>query len=174
MLDTVVRHTNKKIDRRRPPGALQTAFWQHTDAIEMQAYLGLLIAIGATKGKSENVIDMWRRDEFSRPFFKAAMSRNRFQVLSITLRFDDKNTREARKQNHKLAPISDIWNAFVSNCMDSYRSGAFCTIDEHMIGFRGRCSFIMYLPNKPDKYGIKVFALVCSHCYYFFSAMIRT
>ena len=32
----------------------------------------------------------------------------------------------------------------------------------------------MYLPSKPDKYGIKVFALVCSHCYYLHNATIYT
>ena len=36
----------------------------------------------------------------------------------------------------------------------------------HMIGFRGRCSFIMYLPSKPDKYGIKVF------CTYLFALLL--
>ena len=32
--------------------------------------------------------------------------------------------------------------------------------------FRGRFSFRQYIPNKPAKYGIKIFALVDSACYY--------
>lgn len=32
--------------------------------------------------------------------------------------------------------------------------------------FRGRCSFRQYIRNKPAKYGIKIFALVDSVCYY--------
>lgn len=33
----------------------------------------------------------------------------------------------------------------------------FLTVDEQLVPFRGRCSFIQYMPSKPDKYGIKVF-----------------
>lgn len=40
------------------------------------------------------------------------------------------------------------------------------TIDEMLIPYRGRCSFIQYLPNKPAKYGLKVFALCDSKTFY--------
>lgn len=29
------------------------------------------------------------------------------------------------------------------------------TIDDHLIGFCGKCPFKMYIPSKPFKYGIK-------------------
>lgn len=32
--------------------------------------------------------------------------------------------------------------------------------------FRGRCSFRVYIPSKPNKYGIKTHALVDSRTYY--------
>lgn len=31
------------------------------------------------------------------------------------------------------------------------------TVDEQLIPWRGRVKFLMYLPSKPDKYGIKLF-----------------
>jgi hypothetical protein len=34
------------------------------------------------------------------------------------------------------------------------------TIDEQMVGFRGRCGFYMHMPKKPAKYGIKIYALM--------------
>ena len=40
------------------------------------------------------------------------------------------------------------------------------TIDEMLIPFKGRCSFIQYIANKPAKYGIKVFALCDSETFY--------
>lgn len=39
-------------------------------------------------------------------------------------------------------------------------------MDEKLQSFRGRCSFRQYTPNKPAKYGIKMFALVDSINYY--------
>nr|CAI5818437.1 unnamed protein product [Callosobruchus analis] len=33
-------------------------------------------------------------------------------------------------------------------------------MDEQLLAFRGNCSFRQYIPSKPAKYGIKVFALV--------------
>ncbi|XP_024086112.1 piggyBac transposable element-derived protein 4-like [Cimex lectularius] len=42
----------------------------------------------------------------------------------------------------------------------NYLLGENVTIDEMLPGFRGRCAFRQYIPSKPNKYGIKVFALV--------------
>ena len=54
--------------------------------------------------------------------------------------------------------LSEIfWDAFTKNLSDHYIPGPFITIDEQLVPFRGRCSFIQYLPSKPDKYGIKIF-----------------
>jgi hypothetical protein len=33
------------------------------------------------------------------------------------------------------------------------------TVDEQLVPFRGRCSFVQYMPNKPSKYGIKFWVL---------------
>lgn len=39
-------------------------------------------------------------------------------------------------------------------------------MDEMLEGFRGRCSFRQYIPSKPNKYGIKIQALVDSRTFY--------
>lgn len=44
------------------------------------------------------------------------------------------------------------------------------TIDEQLPAFRGRCLFSIYMPNKPSKYGLKLFALVDPRTYYVFNA----
>ncbi|GBP60452.1 PiggyBac transposable element-derived protein 4 [Eumeta japonica] len=40
------------------------------------------------------------------------------------------------------------------------------TIDEELVALRGHCKFRQYLPSKPAKYGIKIFALVDATTYY--------
>jgi len=44
--------------------------------------------------------------------------------------------------------------------------GEYATIDEMLEGFRGRCNFRQYIPNKSNKYGIKIQALVDSKTFY--------
>ena len=39
-------------------------------------------------------------------------------------------------------------------------------VDEKLEGFRGRCSFRQYIPSKPNKCGIKIYALVDSQVFY--------
>lgn len=85
------------------------------------------------------------------------MSRRRFQLLMKHLRFDDKSTRTARRQRDIFAPFRDMWDEFMKNLSQHYVPGCYVTVDEQLVPFRGRCSFLQYLPSKPDKYGIKVF-----------------
>ncbi|XP_025412701.1 piggyBac transposable element-derived protein 4-like [Sipha flava] len=44
--------------------------------------------------------------------------------------------------------------------------GQYACVDEKLQSFRGRCSFQQYMPNKPVKYGIKIFALCDNVTYY--------
>lgn len=87
------------------------------------------------------------------------MSIQRFRFLNRYIRFDDKNSRENRKKTDKLAPIREIFETFVKNCENGYHTSEFITIDEMLPAFRGKCSFRIYIPSKPNKYGIKIFAL---------------
>ena len=88
---------------------------------------------------------------------RALMSRNRFLQLATYLRFDDKNTRNARRRGDVLAPFRDFWEEFQENLSRHYIPGPFIAIDEQLVPFRGTCSFLQYLPSKPDRHGLKIF-----------------
>ena len=90
------------------------------------------------------------------------------------LRFDDSTTRAQRRADDKLAPILTIHDKFVVACEANYTPGTGCTVDESLHGFRGRCSFKQYIPNKPSKYGIKVYVLADSKTFYLVSFKIYT
>ncbi|GBO99332.1 hypothetical protein EVAR_91866_1 [Eumeta japonica] len=70
------------------------------------------------------------------------------------IRFDDKNTRRERRESDRLAPM--YVEKFIENCKKWYKPGSYITVDEQLVGFRGRCPFRMYIPNKPNKYGLKL------------------
>lgn len=78
------------------------------------------------------------------------MPRERFDFLLNCLRFDDKCTRNQRRSQDKLAAIRELWESFIQKCRDMYKCGIHVTIDEQLIGFRGRCPFWMYIPSKPS------------------------
>ncbi|XP_050300607.1 piggyBac transposable element-derived protein 1-like [Anthonomus grandis grandis] len=106
---------------------------------------------------------LWCTDKkYVRPIIPASMSRNRFQLLTAFIRFDDFSTRPQRKINDKLAPIKEIFDLFVQNCIMAYSPGSHVTIDEQLVSFRGRCPFQVYMKSKPDKYGLKIWAMADS------------
>ena len=100
------------------------------------------------------------------------MSQKRFLFLLYCLRFDNSTTRDQRRDIDKLAPFRSVYDIFVTACEDNYTPGIGCTVDESLLGFRGRCAFKQHIPNKPSKYGIKVYVLADSESFYSVSSKI--
>lgn len=137
-----------------------------TDTNEMKALLGLLYFIGLFKSGRQNIKDLWKTDGTGVDIIYCTMSYNRFGFLLRCIRFDNINDRKERKKIDKLAPIRNIFNIFVENCRKAIVPGPHLTIDEQLVAFRGRCPFRQYIPSKPARYGLKVFALVDSETMY--------
>lgn len=87
------------------------------------------------------------------------MSKNRFETLLNCLRFDDASTRDERRSTDKAAPISQLFEKLIQNCKEVCSIGSYACIDEMLVAFRGRCSFKMYMPKKPNKYGLKIMCM---------------
>lgn len=165
ILEDLVQHTNEKLlcfrhKYKRDSDCLPT------DLTEMRAFLGLLYISGQLNLAHVEVHDLWRTNGLSPECFRATMKENRFRLLLRALRFDDAETRVERRESDKLAPIREIWDEFNKRCVDFYSPGENVTIDEMMAAFRGRCSFKQFIPSKPDKYGLKIFAMVDSETLY--------
>lgn len=92
--------------------------------------------------------------------YKATMSESRFKFLINCLGLDD--TRDERKKTDKFAPVRNIWEILLENCRSLYKPGTYLAIHEQLVGFRGRCPFRMYMPSKPNKYGIKII-MICEN-----------
>jgi len=102
------------------------------------------------------------------------MSQKPFLFLVYCLLFDDSTTRAQRRADDKLAPISNIYDKFVTACEANYTPGTGCTVDESLHEFRGMFSFRQYIPNKPSKYGIKVYDLADNKTFYLDSSKLYT
>ncbi|GBP45216.1 PiggyBac transposable element-derived protein 4 [Eumeta japonica] len=82
------------------------------------------------------------------------------------LRFDSKDTREERIKLDKLAPIRELFDIVVGTFKKYYSVSQYVTIDEKLEAFRGRCNFRQYIPSKPNKYVIKIYALTDAKMFY--------
>ena len=145
--NVILTHTNHRANEDN---------FDQVDEVEFDAFIGLLIGMGVTKQATTDIRKLWSPDYLGfMPLYAATISRNRFAEIFRKIRFDDKATREQRRQESKLAAIKDVSDLLAKNCIDSYITGEDNTIDEGMTGFKGKCPFRVYMPKKPQRYGIK-------------------
>nr|XP_023027101.1 piggyBac transposable element-derived protein 4-like [Leptinotarsa decemlineata] len=128
--------------------------------------LGLIYMAGIMKGNKLNLEDLWRKDGYGIEIFHLTMSLQRFRFLLRNIKFDNVETRLEGRALDKLAPIRKLFDLFVSHCVKGYHHSEFVTIDEMLPAFCERCAFRQYMPKKPSKYGIKLFALCDAKMFY--------
>lgn len=185
LLCKIVSHTNAEIeiqhknykgyqegeDEEVATGSSLPSFVKPLTLNELKALIGLYYLAGVFKMNDMNTSEMFDRYT-GLPVYRAIMSRCRFEFLTNCLRFDDKQTREERRTNDRLAPIREVFDKIVETCEDLYSPSDCCTIDEQLLSFRGRCAFKMYIPSKPDKYGIKILMMCDSKTAYMMKAIV--
>lgn len=99
-------------------------------------------------------------------YFIMCLSEKWFEFLLRYIRFDDIRGREERKKFDKITHGRWLFESFVLQYKQSYSLSELVTIDERLQAFHGRCSFRQYIPFKPAKYGIKIFAMVDNISYF--------
>ncbi|CAF4946948.1 unnamed protein product [Pieris macdunnoughi] len=159
MIDLIVIHTNAEIAIKCVKYKDVKTTQRKTDSNEVRALIGILTLIAAMK---ENHLPS--RELFDFTFcgnrYRSTMPNERFDFLINCLRFDDKYKREQRRLTDVYAPFRDMWDLFITACQENQKPSCYLTIDEQLLGFRGRCPFRIYIPNKPNKYGVKIEMLV--------------
>lgn len=173
IMDTVIRWTNKRLAKIRSEHTNQNKTeLKDLDIIELKAFIGCLVYTSVFNSNHENLDTLFATDGTERVVFRAVMSRERFGVLLSSLRFDNPEDRDLRKNENPAAAILEIFEQFIHNCQDCYGIGSYACIDEMLVSFRGRCPFKVYMPNKPDKYGIKIMCLTDARTSYLYNAYV--
>lgn len=147
--------------------------WETLDMETLHAYFGILLLAGVYRSGGEHTIELWN-DETGRPIFRATMSIEYFKKIHRCIRFDDKADRVERSVRDKLAPIRLVFDVWAVNLRKWYVPGENVTIDEQLLPYRGRCPFLQYIPSKPDRYGIKIWALCDSETSYAWNMQVYT
>lgn len=152
LLHTILKYTNLEGKR------VFADDWNDIDSIDLFAFIGLILLAGVFRSRNESTESLWDTEK-GRPVFGAVMPIKTFKKISRVIRFDNKQTRSARRLVDKFTPIRDLWNQWVDLLPKFYNPSENVTVDEQLVAFRGRCPFRQYMPSKPAKYGIKFWVL---------------
>ena len=129
---------------------------------DLDAYLAILITSMILHDNDTSIELMWRSDSFQTPMYGSIMSKHKFKWIQKCIRFDDKRTRGINRD----APVKEL-NQLLNEAFDKHlETSSNVTVDERIVGFRGKCKFKVFMPSKPDKYGLKLWILVCSETNY--------
>lgn len=156
MLRTLHRYTNRKAVDLRRTVPRQYNWMDDFTFDDILACIGILLSAGVDRDNFSALEDLWNPIE-SRPFYRVVMSSQRFKFFLRCARFDNFRDRRTRLPNDRLAAISEFWQQFVSNLRRVYIPEEVITVDEQLVGYRGRIPGRTYIPSKPRKYGIKIF-----------------
>ena len=89
------------------------------------------------------------------------MSRDRFLLVLkfLHLTNNDHQVQRGQPGHDKLFKIRKFMVALIKRFQQVYRPAKEISIDESMISYKGRLSFLQYMPKKPVKWGMKAWVL---------------
>ena len=124
---------------------------------------------GVMRASHLHYLDLWTVDGTGVEMFRHTMSYKRFLFILRCLRLDDVRTRNERVKEDHLAPVREFSTMLEDKFQKAYSLGENVTIDETLVGFRGRFKGKVYMPNKPNKYGIKIQTMADARTFYLHS-----
>lgn len=147
--------------------------WKVTNPNEIRTFLGLTILQGICMKPSFEMY-FTRRESIETPFFNKIMREFRFRLIHKFLHFADNNFIDDDPQIRKLFKIKAIIDYLQVKFMNVYVPGKNISVDESLMGWKGRLSWKQYIPSKRKRFGIKFFILCESSTGYVYNFLIYT
>lgn len=132
------------------------------DAVDVYKYIGILIYMSVYR--YPNLESYWSEHAFAP--IASAMPVKRFMAIKKHLSFEDESKRK-KKGEPGYDPIFRIRNlsTLLNQRFDSIPKTARLCVDEQMCSTKMRHHLRQYMPNKPHKWGVKLFVLCDSFGY---------
>jgi len=104
------------------------------------------------------------------------MKRDRFSLLLRFLHLNDNSRYKGKGEpgHDPLFKLRPFLEPLITNFQSVYTLHREVSVDETMIGFKGRLDFIQYMPKKPTKWGLKAFVLADAHTGYVYNWHLYT
>jgi hypothetical protein len=128
--------------------------WTPTNTSELYSFIGLLIYMGIDQLPQ---LPMYWSSLYSHSFVTSVISRNRFQQL---LRYFYVSSQVEQQHNtDRLKKVRWFSQQLQQQFSSHYIPSQELTVDEAMVGFKGRSELKQYIPQKPTKWGYKIWCL---------------
>ena len=157
MVNETNRYAQRKIDNDNLKPHSRFRSWKPVTYEEMKIFFALVISMGLTK--KNDISDYWSTEEvLSTPLFGKSMSKDRFLLILSNLYLADNETAIPRGEPghdklHKVRPFISMIKANFGK----YDPEQDLSFDEGTCPFKGRVHFRVYNPNKPNKFGMKLY-----------------
>ena len=130
--------------------------WSDITVVELRAYLGVILRIAMQDRGDIKTLFSTQWIDYT-PFYGNVFSRERFFQIHWMLHVQPSTVTTGRET--RGSKISNLVTHMKSKCLELFIPYQDVVIDESTISFKGRAGFKMYNPQKPHKWGLRVFAL---------------
>lgn len=159
IMQEIANETNKYyifLTQKNPPTP-NSRLKQWVDTTAKELYIFFAITMLMVRAKKLAISDYWSTDSLiATPQFSEYMSRDRYLLLLRLLHFSDNNNQPEGDRLYKMRPIVDHLRKTFSEVFSPFQN---LCIDERLTLFKGRLSFIQYIPSKRHRFGIKSFVI---------------
>ena len=139
--------------------------WEPIGHSEMYKFLSTLVAMSVMP--KPRISEYWSTKPYLlTPFFGQMFSRNRFQLIYNTMLHVSEPDSEGQS---KIEPFIKL---LLESFQDAYYPFKDVSIDEMVIGYKGRWKHKQYNKTKPSKYHIKTYGLCDSATGYFYNLFV--
>ena len=129
--------------------------WNNIDVKEFYVFIALTMLMPHVK--KSDLKDYWSTDDLiGTPFFRKAMSRDRYVQILRYLHFSNN---EAAVEGNRLYKIESIVNMMQDKFRSQFYPFENIVIDESTILFKSRLIFKQYIKTKRHRFGIKLYVL---------------
>ncbi|XP_069161378.1 piggyBac transposable element-derived protein 4-like [Procambarus clarkii] len=141
--------------------------WKPVKLKEMARFLGLCMLMGVTKNPTMRMYWQTNKPWHTR-FFNMFMTSRRFQHIGQFFHAFNSNAVSVDNTD-KLIKVRPVMDYLRHRFQEVYYPIRELCLDEGTMAWRGRLSFKVYNPSKPDKYGVKFYMLAESTSGYIYS-----